>query len=151
MRGDRGKYVVRLPFKKEFPKDIYLGPTKCMAFAQYSRMETTLAKTPHLQRQYTDVLQEYEDLTPMEEVKGEEKGDRVSRVCLPHHAILKPESTSNKVRVVFNASKKSKIGWTLNDVLHTGPILQSDIMQVIINWRLYQFVFTGDSLLWCRR
>ena len=71
VRGDDGKYVVRLAFKREFPKDIYLGP------AQYSRMETILAKTPDLQRQYTDGLQQYEDLSHMEKVKGDEKGNRV--------------------------------------------------------------------------
>ena len=123
-REDDGKYVVRLPFKQEFPKDLYLGPSKYMAFAQYSRMENTLAKTSDLQKQYTNVLQEYKDLSHMEEVKSDEKADRVSSFFLPHHAILKPESTSTKVRVVFNASKKSKSGWSLNDVLYTGPILQ---------------------------
>ena len=71
----------------------HLGSTKYLAFAQYNSMETTLAKTPVLQTQYTDVLQEYEDLSYMKEVKSEEKWDRVSSFLLPHHAILKPEST----------------------------------------------------------
>ena len=143
-RGNDGKYVVRLPFKKEYPDQIYLGPSKNMAFAQYSRMENTLSKSPELEKQYSSVLQEYEDMQHMEEVREVEKGDKVSSFFLPHHAVVKPESTSTKVRVVFNASKKTKSGYSLNDVLHTGPILQSDIVQVITNWRFYQFVFTGD-------
>ena len=143
-RGADGKYVVRLPFKKEFPQEIYLGPTKYMALAQYRRMEATLSKTPELEAQYSAVLQEYEDLHHMEEVPGEEKGDRVFNFFLPHHAVVKPESTSTKVRVVFNASKKSKSGFALNDVLHTGPTLQADIIQIITNWRFYEYVFTGD-------
>ena len=143
-RDSDGKYVVRLPFKKEYPQDIFLGPTKSMAFAQYNRMEATLGKTPELQAEYTAVLQEYKTLNHMEEVPGTERGEKVSSFFLPHHAVVRPESTTTKLRVVFNASKKSKTGFSLNDVLHTGPILQTDILQIITNWRFYKFVFTGD-------
>ena len=40
-RGDDGKYVVRLPFKQQFPTEINLGPTRHMAFAQYRRRAYT--------------------------------------------------------------------------------------------------------------
>lgn len=63
---------------------------------------------------------------------------------LPHHAVLRPESRTTKVRVVFNASKSSNSGNSLNDVLYTGPTLQTDLTFLILNWRLYQFVFNGD-------
>lgn len=33
---------------------------------------------------------------------------------------------------------------SLNDVLYTGLVLQNDLMVVILNWRLYKFVFNGD-------
>ena len=80
-----------------------------MAFAQYRRMEETLAKTPELQEQYHAVLQEYIDLNHMEEVKGEEKADNTFHFFLPHHAILRPESSSTKVRVVFSGSKNQRV------------------------------------------
>ncbi|XP_075157880.1 uncharacterized protein LOC142231146 [Haematobia irritans] len=63
---------------------------------------------------------------------------------LPHHAVLRPQSQSTKVRVVFNASKRTDSGKSLNDVLHIGPTLQSDLMTLILRWRLYKYVFTGD-------
>ncbi|XP_073827823.1 uncharacterized protein [Musca autumnalis] len=63
---------------------------------------------------------------------------------LPHHAVLKPDSTTIKVRVVFNASSPTSNGVSLNNVLHTGPVLQSDLTILILNWRFYQFVFNGD-------
>ena len=56
-RGDDGKYIVRLPFKQQFPTEINLGPTRHMIFAQYRRMKETLAKMPELQEQYNAVLQ----------------------------------------------------------------------------------------------
>ena len=66
------------------------------------------------------LLQEYIDLNHMKEVKEEEKAGNTFNFFLPHHAVLRPESTSTKVRVVFNASKKSKGGFSLNDILHLG-------------------------------
>ena len=63
---------------------------------------------------------------------------------LPHHAVFRPESVSTKVRVVFNGSRKTKSSCSLNDVLHVGPTLQSDLMAIILNWRSYRYVFNGD-------
>ncbi|KAH8343581.1 hypothetical protein KR067_009515, partial [Drosophila pandora] len=51
---------------------------------------------------------------------------------LPHHAVFKPDSTTTKVRVVFNASCPTSNGKSLNDILHPGPVLQSDLtLQVL--------------------
>ncbi|XP_062141924.1 uncharacterized protein LOC133849944 [Drosophila sulfurigaster albostrigata] len=63
---------------------------------------------------------------------------------LPHHAVFKPDSTTTKVRVVFNASCPSSNGKSLNDILHSGPILQSDLTLQILRWRYYRYVFNAD-------
>ncbi|XP_075150744.1 uncharacterized protein LOC142224849 [Haematobia irritans] len=144
-RQPDGRYVVRLPFRKEFPEAVFLGPSRNMALAQYHRMEKTLNKTPDLKNQYERVLQEYITLDHMEEVRCfENHGDKQNSFYLPHHAVVKPESKTTKVRVVFNGSKKSGSGFSLNNVLYPGPILQTDIVRIILRWRCYQFVFTGD-------
>jgi len=63
---------------------------------------------------------------------------------LPHHAVFKPDSTTTKVRVVFNASCSSSNGKSLNDILHPGPILQSDLTLQILKWRYFRYVFNAD-------
>ncbi|XP_073811753.1 uncharacterized protein [Musca autumnalis] len=67
-----------------------------------------------------------------------------SHYYLPHHAVFKPDSTTTKVRVVFNASCPSSNGLSLYDMLHTGPVLQNDLTLLILNWRSYRYVFNGD-------
>jgi len=57
---------------------------------------------------------------------------------LPHHAVLKPESATTKVRVVFNASSPLANVTGLNDVLHAGPILQFDLSTQILMWQYFQ-------------
>ncbi|XP_065355015.1 uncharacterized protein LOC135949392 [Calliphora vicina] len=144
-RQSDGRYIVRLPFKKIFPTEIFLGPSRNMALAQYHRMETTLDKSPDLKDQYMKVLQEYLDLHHMEPVVYyEPKIEKHSSFFLPHHAVIKPESKTTKVRVVFNASKKTGSGFSLNDCLYQGPTLQKDLIQIMLRWRNYKYVFTGD-------
>ena len=108
-------------------------------------MEKNLSKTEDFKKQYEQVLQEYIDLAHMEKISFfEPQQSKLNSFYLPHHAVSKPESTSTAVRVVFNGSKKTKSGFSLNDVLYPGPILQSDIIQIILGWRMYKYVFTGD-------
>ncbi|KAK2577645.1 hypothetical protein KPH14_012903, partial [Odynerus spinipes] len=40
---------------------------------------------------------------------------------LPHHGVLKPSSTTTKLRVVFNGSSPTSSGRSINDLMHTGP------------------------------
>ncbi|XP_065359110.1 uncharacterized protein LOC135953245 [Calliphora vicina] len=141
-----GRYMVRLPFRKEFPNEKFLGPSRFMALGQYVRMEQTLSKDLSLSLQYNEVLNEYITLGHMEETTSCEYflENKCNSFYLPHHAVVRPESKTTKVRVVFNASRKSKSGFSLNDVLYTGPTLQADLMSVILNWRFYRYVFSGD-------
>lgn len=141
-----GRYMVRLPFKKEYPLSISLGPSRFSALCQYSRMEQNLVKKPELHSQYNAVLSEYLSLNHMEETTSSEifSNDTVRSFYLPHHAVLLPDSKTTKVRVVFNASRKTKSGFSLNDVLYMGSTLQSDLIGIILNWRTYEYVFSGD-------
>ena len=63
---------------------------------------------------------------------------------IPHHAVEKPESTSNKLRVVFNASCPSSNGKSLNDVLHIGPVLRLHLTLLVLRRRIFQYVFNAD-------
>lgn len=60
---------------------------------------------------------------------------------LPHHAILKPSSTSTKLRVVYDASCKTSSGFSLNDTLMTGPKLQTNICDVLLQFRTHNSLY----------
>lgn len=64
-------------------------------------------------------------------------------VYLTHHAVLK-DSTTTKLRVVFDASRKSSNGMSLNDNLLSGSKIQSDITHLMIKWRLYKYALKAD-------
>lgn len=55
---------------------------------------------------------------------------------LPHHAVFK-NSTTTKLRTVFNASQPTSNGVKLNDCLAIGKIEQKFIVCLIIQWRQF--------------
>lgn len=139
IRSANGRYTVTLPFKN--PDRINLGHSRSIALAQFLKNEQRLKRDISLQDNYNSVIQEYLDLGHMRQVSP---CDVSNCFYLPHHAVFKPDSTTTKVRVVFNASSPSSNGKSLNDLLHAGPVLQSDLTMQILKWRFYRYVFNAD-------
>ena len=54
------------------------------------------------------------------------------------------DSTTTKLRVVFDASSKSPNGYSLNDCLLLGPRLQADVFDILIRFRLHQYALSAD-------
>ncbi|XP_070074086.1 uncharacterized protein [Drosophila takahashii] len=108
---------------------------------EFLRNENRLKRDFPLKEQYDSVIQEYLDLGHMHEVPSTHSSPTY---YLPHHAVIKPESTTTKLRVVFNASSPSANGTSLNYILHAGPVLQSDLTIQILKWRYFQYVFSAD-------
>ncbi|XP_071648473.1 uncharacterized protein [Temnothorax longispinosus] len=55
---------------------------------------------------------------------------------LPHHPVIKPDSMTTKLRVVFNASAKTTLGTALNDKLLVGPNKQKNQSQPVQVFKL---------------
>lgn len=72
-------------------------------------------------------------------------------VYLPHHAVVKESSSSTKVRVVFDASLRTKNGKSLNESLLIGPTIQDDLIAIILRWRKHRVAFTADVKMMCRQ
>lgn len=63
---------------------------------------------------------------------------------LPHHGVLRPESTSTKLRVVFDGSCATSSGQSINDHLHIGAKIQPDITDVLLWVRQHRHIFATD-------
>ncbi|XP_052753934.1 uncharacterized protein LOC128201320 [Galleria mellonella] len=143
-RNEDGKYVVSLPFRKDYPVNISLGSSLKIAYSQFYRNEARLSRDENLQKEYNRVLNEYVELGHMAKIHTNQTADSSNNYYLPHHAVKKEESTSTKVRVVFNASQATSNGTSLNDILLPGPVLQADLTILILRWRLFKYVFNSD-------
>ena len=63
---------------------------------------------------------------------------------LPMHAVRKEESTTTKLRVVFDASAKSSTGLSLNDILLVGPTVHPPLIDVLLRFRTHRVALTTD-------
>lgn len=93
-----------------------------------------------------NLLEEYITFDHMKSIFSEKMYKNVDYLSFikPYHSFIRAGSKSTKVRVVFNASKFSHMCLSLNDDLYTDLTLQSDLIIVILNWRVYLYLFNGD-------
>lgn len=62
---------------------------------------------------------------------------------LPHHCVIKETSTT-RLRVVFDASSQTTSGISLNDALLTGPVLQQELFCILLRFRSFEYAMTAD-------
>ena len=62
---------------------------------------------------------------------------------LPHHAVVRQDKTTSKIRVVYDASAKTD-GPSLNECLHVGPALHRKIFDILVRFRTYPIALVAD-------
>ena len=139
-RDKTGKYTVHLPFKKNVSE---LGEAKQAAINRFKLLERKLLLNSELKLQYSSFIAEYINLGHMQKLSESEEITQ-PKYFLPHHAVLKPESTTTKLRVVFDGSSKSSSLLSLNDVLMVGPTVQQTLTSIIMRFRKHRYAFTAD-------
>lgn len=143
-KNNEGRYEVALPFDPE-KESLDIGESKKAALASLFRMEGRFKKDKLLKERYQSYFKNlisagHIELVPTERMDLHDK----DKFYLPHHAVMKEESLTTKLRVVFNASWKSSTGISLNDKLLIGPKTQEDLFSILIRWRKHLFVMLAD-------
>ena len=109
---ENSRYLVFLPFKENRPilSDNYQLSLNCL-----KKLKERLDKTPHLLNEYDKMFDEYLKLAIIEDVQT--LGDTGQVVYLPYKEVVKEDRSTNKLRIVFDASAKYKDTMSLNDLL----------------------------------
>ncbi|GFW40651.1 integrase catalytic domain-containing protein [Trichonephila clavipes] len=140
-RNRDGRYVVSLPFKN----DNALGDSKVQAKRRFFSLEKRLQANPELRDRYVKFMQDYEHLGHMQLVPNSELSKPSSKCFyLPHFGVVREQSETTKLRVVFDASAKTDSNLSLNDILHTGPKLQNELFNILLKFRCHRIALTGD-------
>lgn len=136
-RDHDGRFTVKLPFKQLPSK---LGDSQVIAKQRWFNMEKRFRREPDLKAEYNQFMQEYIELGHMEV----ENQINNQNFYMPHHAVLRPNSSTTKLRVVFDGSANSSSNISLNDLLYTGNVPQADLLTILLRFRYKRFVFTTD-------
>ncbi|XP_039749887.1 uncharacterized protein LOC120626429 [Pararge aegeria] len=139
-RDSSGRYGVHLPFKDNVEPS-FVG-SRDVAVRRFKAIERRLTRDPLLYQQYTEFMEDYLRSGHMSLVAV--KDLNLGRYYIPHHCVIKPDSATTKLRVVFDASAQDVNHKSLNSTLLTGPKLQSNISEVLLRFRLHAVVFLAD-------
>jgi hypothetical protein len=74
--------------------------------------------------------------------KGEDSGNGFYMVWFP---VVKMARESTKVRIVYNCTQKfglQKV--SINDMMHTDPKLQNEIVDILLGWREHEYAIGAD-------
>ncbi|XP_033150744.1 uncharacterized protein LOC108603731 isoform X1 [Drosophila busckii] len=133
-----GQYSVHLPAKTSFEM---LGDSYDRAVRRFKSLESKLSKNSTLKSQYMAFIKEYLDLGHMSQSSRQHS---LPQFYLPHHCVQKLDSSTTKLRVVFDGSAKSTSGYSLNDLLFTGPSIQPKIFNTLLRFRFFKVALCGD-------
>ncbi|XP_039315259.1 uncharacterized protein LOC113005966 [Solenopsis invicta] len=139
-REQDGRFVVRLPTRST----VQLGNSRDQAQRRLQAVERSFQRNPDLQKAYYEFMDNYEQQGHMSKISEQEFQEYKEVYFLPHQAVLRPDKSTTKIRVVFDASSKTALGTSLNDKLLTGPNLQNSFFKVLIKFRMLPFVINAD-------
>lgn len=134
-----GRYMVSLPWKEfhgSLPDNYQLSHSRLQGLLR------RLKPTPSILQEYDDIIRDQLDKGIVEPVT--EINPTLSRLhYLPHHAVIRTDKATTKLRIVYDASAKSS-GPSLNDCLHTGPKFNQLILDILVRFRSFKVALTGD-------
>ena len=134
-----GRYEVSLPWREchdPLPTNYNLSRRR------HTGLLRRLKQSPEILREYNAIIQTQLEQGIVEVVK--EDGVSSGMVhYLPHHAWVRRDKDTTKVRVVYDASAKSN-GPSLNDCLHVGPKFNQKINELMFRFRSYPVALVAD-------
>ncbi|XP_065092101.1 uncharacterized protein LOC135712930 [Ochlerotatus camptorhynchus] len=115
-----------------------------MAMRRLQWLGWWLQKDDEMKAQYYAFMEEYISLghiglAPHDDNNGS------TNCYLPHHPVVKQSSTTTKVQVVFDGSAKTSTGHSLNDALLVGPVVQDDILDIHLRFRMVKNAIVADA------
>ena len=135
-----GRYQVRLPWKDNHP---ILHSNHELSQQRLNGLVRRLKQNPPIAQKYNDVIQEQIRMRMVELV--DERQDSAGQIThyLPHHAVIRDDKTTTKLRIVFDASAKAN-GPSLNECLYAGPKFNQNILDIILRFRMYKIALIAD-------
>jgi len=120
-KAQDSRLIVKLPFSEHTSA---LGESRDIATRRFLSLEKRLQKDQTIKKGYIEFMKEYEALGHMKEVPHIHLPK--FHYFIPHHCVLKPDSQTTKLGVVFDASAVTSMS-----------------MSILLRFRMHKYVFTA--------
>ena len=114
-----------------------------VAVSRLNSVPKRLRKTPELLQEYNHIIEKQSGMGIVSDVDLNAPVAVRKLYYLPHHPVIRDDKDTTKVRIVYDASCKST-GPSLNDCLHSGPSLISEIPDVLVRFRYHKVALVSD-------
>ena len=149
IKSVNGRYYVSWPWRSSSPNE--LKTNFGLAYGRLKSLLKQLKDRPEILVNYDKVIKQQEELGVVEKIDelddvNPRTGDNGQKIhYLPHHAVFKSQSSTTKLRIVFDASAKSKqADLSLNDCLLKGPTSLQDLPGILHRFRLNEVALIAD-------
>ena len=136
----QGRYEVHLPWKESHPP---LPDNYELCRKRLDGLLRRLRQSPERLLQYDAVIRDQLRQGVVEVVADPTQYVEGQVHYLPHHAVIRQDKQTTKLRVVYDASARSN-GPSLNDCLYTGPNFGQSILDILLRFRLHNVALVGD-------
>ena len=135
-----GRYQVSLPWKQPHP---ILPDNYHLSKKRLHGLLRRLRQHPSVLKEYDATIRDQLNKGIVERVSMPEHRSTCEVHYMPHHAVIRQDKQTTKLRVVYDASAKSD-GPSLNDCLFTGPKFGQNIMDIILRFRTHKVALVAD-------
>jgi len=133
------RYEVALPWQdyhEPLPDNYNLSLSRLRGLLQ------RLKQNPEILREYNAIILDQLDKGVVERVDQSDTTPWKIHY-LPHHAVIRRDKETTKLRVVYEASARSN-GPSLNNCLYTGPKFNQKILEILLRFQSYAIAWTAD-------
>lgn len=129
-----GLYVTKIPLKP----NKRLGESRGIVQRRFYALERKLQANPDVRNNYIEFMRSFITQNHMQKAPPLDRSRM--HYYIPHHHV----NSSNKFRVVFDASCKTSTGQSLNSIQLIGQKLQCDLHFQIMRFRRHKYAVTAD-------
>ena len=136
-----GRYQVTWPWIDE---DVKPPENYELSLGRLKSLYRRLVEDPELLKKYDNIIEDQLSKSIIEEInESEEEGQ--NKHYIPHHGVITPDRDTTKVRIVFDASAKTKkSNLSLNECLHRRPVILEDLCGLLIRFRTKKIGIVAD-------
>ncbi|GBL94040.1 hypothetical protein AVEN_185016-1 [Araneus ventricosus] len=136
-----GGYRVSLPWKPGMREA--LQNNKTVARKRFEGLVRRFKCDHELFSEYKDVIDDYVREGIVERTSCDSLSNSQG-FYLPHHAVIRSDKTTSRLRIVFDGSAHEDRHLLLNQSLYTGPNLHPNIFKLLLRFRETPVAFTAD-------
>lgn len=135
-----GRYEVQLPWKsprQDIPNNYELSLKRLRGLLRRLRCDSDVL------REYDTIIKTQLQQGIVELIEDSPTADVPGVHYLPHHAVIRQDKTTTKLRIVYDASAKTT-GPSLNNCLDPGPKFDQKILDILSRFRVHRVAITAD-------